>query len=203
MTGSSPNLTELHLDGGRLALDFVNTVDPREGPEPKVDHLPDYRALVAWSAYAGHPVADPATAGDRATRAIHRRAIALREALYRIVRAVATGDTPAQEDLETLSREHARAVARLHLDRTATAWVPRDKHDPERPLTAVVVSAVEVLTREDPTRLRWCPPEHGGCGWVAYDDTRNRSRRWCSMATCGAEVKARRLTERRRQERRA
>jgi predicted RNA-binding Zn ribbon-like protein len=30
------------------------------------------------------------------------------------------------------------------------------------------------------------------------DRSRNHSRRWCRMADCGTEVKARRLTERRR-----
>jgi predicted RNA-binding Zn ribbon-like protein len=43
-----------------------------------------------------------------------------------------------------------------------------------------------------------CPVEGGGFGWVFIDRSRNRSRRWCTMDSCGAYAKARRRTERRR-----
>ncbi|MFD0480100.1 CGNR zinc finger domain-containing protein [Nonomuraea thailandensis] len=33
-----------------------------------------------------------------------------------------------------------------------------------------------------------CP----SCGWLFLDTTRNGSRRWCSMAMCGSQVKSRR-----------
>ena len=29
------------------------------------------------------------------------------------------------------------------------------------------------------------------CGWAFYDSSKNRSRVWCDMATCGSQVKAR------------
>ncbi|WP_460515138.1 CGNR zinc finger domain-containing protein [Flindersiella endophytica] len=59
-------------------------------------------------------------------------------------------------------------------------------------------AAYELLFSADLGRLGRCPTEDGGCGWLFLDHSRNRSRRWCRMADCGAEVKARRLTERRR-----
>jgi predicted RNA-binding Zn ribbon-like protein len=39
------------------------------------------------------------------------------------------------------------------------------------------------------SRLKLCPGEH--CGWAFYDQSRNRSGRWCSMSVCGARTKAR------------
>jgi len=39
-----------------------------------------------------------------------------------------------------------------------------------------------------------------GCGWLFLDETRNRSRRWCSMKDCGNRAKARRHYRRRRAE---
>jgi predicted RNA-binding Zn ribbon-like protein len=60
------------------------------------------------------------------------------------------------------------------------------------------VAAYDLLFTADLDRLGRCPTEEGGCGWLFLDHSRNRSRRWCRMADCGAEVKARRLTERRR-----
>jgi predicted RNA-binding Zn ribbon-like protein len=57
---------------------------------------------------------------------------------------------------------------------------------------------MDLLRTGELTRLRQCPPDEGGCGWLFLDRSRNGSRRWCRMADCGTEVKSRRLTERRR-----
>ena len=59
-------------------------------------------------------------------------------------------------------------------------------------------AALDILRSDDLARVRRCPIEIGGCGWLFLDRTRNRSRRWCRMADCGTQVKARRLTQRRR-----
>jgi predicted RNA-binding Zn ribbon-like protein len=62
----------------------------------------------------------------------------------------------------------------------------------------VAAAAMDLLLTVDYGRLRRCPPEDGGCGWIVLDQSRNGSRRWCQMADCGSAAKARRLTERRR-----
>jgi hypothetical protein len=36
-------------------------------------------------------------------------------------------------------------------------------------------------------RMKACP----SCGWAFYDRSRNRSRTWCTMASCGNRAKAR------------
>lgn len=43
-------------------------------------------------------------------------------------------------------------------------------------------------------RLKRC--ENPRCGWLYLDRSRNRSRRWCEMATCGNRAKARRYKQR-------
>lgn len=48
------------------------------------------------------------------------------------------------------------------------------------------------------SRLKLCPGDH--CGWAFYDQSRNRSGRWCSMSVCGARTKARAHYARRRAE---
>jgi predicted RNA-binding Zn ribbon-like protein len=65
----------------------------------------------------------------------------------------------------------------------------------------VAQDAADLLAGTDLTRLGCCPVDAGGCGWLFLDHSRNHSRRWCTMADCGTEVKARRLTERRRESR--
>jgi predicted RNA-binding Zn ribbon-like protein len=38
-----------------------------------------------------------------------------------------------------------------------------------------------------------------GCGWVFYDRSKNRSRRWCEQATCANLMKVRRFHQKHRQ----
>ena len=69
----------------------------------------------------------------------------------------------------------------LDLDRV-TWWVAR--------------SAAELLTSRNLTFVRECASYD--CGWLFMDTTKNRSRRWCDMRTCGNRAKSRRHYERRR-----
>jgi predicted RNA-binding Zn ribbon-like protein len=202
-------VSEHDLLGGRLALDFVNTVEPRTGSGQR-DFLPDYAALAAWMAHSGGVTADEArrlgsAASADAIRAaaVWRRAIDLREALYRIVLAVAEGHRPAPRDLAALSRAFSRAQrhAMLTADGTEIRWSWDSPADLERPLWEMAKSAIEILTTDDASRLGVCRHGIDGCGWVYLDATKNGSRRWCGMPDCGTRAKARRLTERRRQAR--
>jgi predicted RNA-binding Zn ribbon-like protein len=64
-------------------------------------------------------------------------------------------------------------------------------------LRPIARSAAELLTSETLSRVREC----GGatCTWLFLDASRNRSRRWCSMESCGNRAKARRHYRRRRE----
>lgn len=72
------------------------------------------------------------------------------------------------------------------------AWSWADEPlDLEMPLWPIARSAAELLTSPAalPT-LRLCASER--CAWLFLDTSRNGSRRWCSMRTCGNRAKARR-----------
>lgn len=45
-------------------------------------------------------------------------------------------------------------------------------------------------------RFKCCALE--SCGWAFYDATRSRTKRWCSMRTCGSRHKARQYYKRKR-----
>jgi predicted RNA-binding Zn ribbon-like protein len=199
------------LDGGRLCLDFANTVGGR-GTEDQSEFLTSYAVLVAWAWFAG--ALDDAEA-DRlrqaaakqpgAARAALRQAIAFRDTLYQLFVAIARREEPAPSDLEALSKHYLAALAhaRLRPQGAGLGWEWADVADLERPLWRVACSAVEVLTGEDATRIKVCHGRDGrSCWWVFYDDTKNRIRRWCSMAVCGSGAKAERLTAKRREIRR-
>jgi predicted RNA-binding Zn ribbon-like protein len=73
-------------------------------------------------------------------------------------------------------------------------WTWAEDGEFERVLWPVVQSMAEVLV-EAADDVRECPGD-GTCGWLFVDRTKNRSRRWCSMQTCGNRAKARRYYRR-------
>jgi len=165
---------------GSLCLDFVNTVDPRHAT-PREERLPDYAAVLDWARQAGLEASPlPAAAASRA----HEEAIALREMLYAIFGAVAHGDPPPEDALRHLNDELARRPRQIT---EGFAWAhSRDVLEP------IVWSAAELLTSGPLERVRECGGDDDTCGWLFLDTSRNGSRRWCDMRTCGNRAKARR-----------
>ncbi|HEY6106007.1 MAG TPA: ABATE domain-containing protein [Anaeromyxobacteraceae bacterium] len=196
--------------GGRLSLDFINTVSGMRVVAP-VERLNAYADLVSWgrqvgaldAAQARRLLAEAERDPGAAARAL-AEAIAFREALFRTFRAVAENGAPATEDLDSLNRVLSRARARERLvyrgGRCALGW-PADDASLDRMLWPVACSAAEVLASAEVSRVRICEATAtDGCGWLFLDETRNRSRRWCSMKDCGNRAKARRHYRRRRAE---
>ena len=58
-------------------------------------------------------------------------------------------------------------------------------------LLPIIRSAAGLLVMGELDRVRECADDRG-CGYLFYDTTRNRSRRWCDMNSCGNRAKARR-----------
>jgi len=202
-------LAGLVRNGGRLCLDFINTVEPRTGPVER-DWLTGYAELVEWARIGGlfdEAVAAgmlrAAAARPAAAVATFRTAIELREALFRVFAAIADGTAPADADLEVLGHAFAAAAGhgRLAPDTGGFRWSWDAADSLDRPWWPVAASAVELLSHGPLDRIKQCPPGEG-CSWLFVDTTKNRSRRWCSMDDCGSETKARRQTDRRRTARR-
>jgi predicted RNA-binding Zn ribbon-like protein len=206
---------ELPLVGGHPALDLVNTKE-RGIPAPNReahDFLVDTRALVVWAGRAGLIEDAEAESVDRAWAHGPESAAAALEAVREVREALhvallaATGSVAIEEAARdgALEHLHARWVAalgRAKLVIEAAGKPPVRLLVGTEPASLLVDraanAALDILRSEDLSRVRRCPIDSGGCGWLFLDRTRNRSRRWCRMADCGTQVKARRLTERRR-----
>ena len=205
---------EMRLIGGRLCLDFINTVDGRKSDSPRResrsvykvlgDKLAEYSDLVEWSRHSGIVTVTEAQrllqAGKRNAREardVFDRAIALREALYRVCKAIMAGRDPQRIDLKTVNDEllQARTHERLTHEANGFTWelVGREAAL-DRMLWSIAQSAAELLTTADLSRLRECCGEE--CGWVFEDTSRNRSRQWCDMQDCGNVAKVRRYRTR-------
>ena len=63
----------------------------------------------------------------------------------------------------------------------------------------VLFSYVALITEGNPWRIRRCA--NPSCSWLFYDDSRNRSRRWCDPRYCGNLIKVRRHRARNRSDR--
>jgi predicted RNA-binding Zn ribbon-like protein len=189
----------MRLVGGNLALDFVNTRSgPPAGP-PDDDVLTGYQALIAWGVYAGALAQTEAPELRRlaerdpdGVQAAFARALHTRDYLDEVFRSVAAGADPSRAALTRLRDDEAEALGHAQLERGSTfAWSWRDDHTLTRPLWPVVHAAIELLTVGDLNRVK-------GCSFLFNDESKNRSRRWCSMQDCGTDAKMRRYVAVRR-----
>ena len=195
---NEPNpFADVSLVGGRLCLDFVNTVD--EYTHRGEDRLRAYADLVWWGLHAGAldaAAAEPlfALAASEPARAdaVHARAVDLREALFRVFAAARAGAAPDEAHLAVINRELLRAMAhqRMRAQNGGFAYAWEEGVDLERVLWPVVRDAAELLVSGELRRVGKCCGE--SCDWLYLDTSRNRSRRWCDMQACGNRAKARR-----------
>lgn len=181
---------DLRLVGGRLCLDFVNTAD-WQGLDVVVEHIETPDQLVQWARRMRLAASEKAPGkSDEAGGQLNEiRAFRLR--LRRLVRGVIAAATPVDCDVRILNDllDDAESLPRVRAERGGLAYVPGNT------ITAalqgpIAVSALELLTSPDRTRIKEC----GGCrcGWLFVDESRNQTRRWCSMDVCGNRWKARR-----------
>jgi predicted RNA-binding Zn ribbon-like protein len=194
-----------HLGYGALCLDFANTVSWRGSGAP-VDHLPTYVELVRFVEQSKVVSVDDGRrlrreAARRPAAATHalRKALALREALYRVFARLASGRAPLAVDFQTLNASLPSALARLRLAAGDEGFAWTWEGDPralDRLISPVARDAAVFLTSANLSRLRTC--ENARCPWVFHDGTRSGTRRWCSMAVCGNRAKVRRYYARRR-----
>jgi predicted RNA-binding Zn ribbon-like protein len=210
-------IQEIPLVAGHPALDLVNTVEPRLPAsvpgEPHLDHLATPSDLLVWVVRAG--LLDEAEAiteaaawkiepglADRCLAEV----VAAREALYAVLSSRLEegpgGGEEAQAQLALIMANWAAAAARTQL--RPGPGGPREFEmvvgiEPGLvTVDRIAVATVELLTTSIPGRLRACPLEEGGCGWLFLDRSRAHTRRWCVMADCGTKAKSRRLNDRRR-----
>lgn len=202
-SASEKHADQIPLRGGHLALDFVNTAGWHASDEP-AEWLVSYDELARWGAHAGALTAREAQSlrrkaaqgGPHPARVLSQT-LALREALFRTLRALVAGKSAAPVDLQLIAAEHSGAMSRVKLVRAgagyAVGWPPGDALD--LPRWKVAHAALELLTSPELERLREC----GGhpCGWLFLDRSPNRSRRWCSSEECGNRERVRRFSGRR------
>jgi len=205
-----PGTHRFNLVGGHPVLDFLNTVGSHRLLTPRED-LQTPEDLVSWGLQSGwlHPeraqgmlVEIQLRPGD--ARAALTRVRHFREGLYRVFLALCEDTQPAPEALETVERELRRAWSERRLVRGsngAMRWSSPESSRLDSVVPPLALAAAELLTGR--SRPRLCEATAlDGCGWLFLDTSRNGTRRWCEMKSCGNKYKARRHAARIRAARR-
>lgn len=128
----------------------------------------------------------------------------LRSALRRLVNDFRSAKPLRPADVARLNAAVAAAPVcrRLHQEggrcRLAIEPVSRDW---TWVAAEIAASFSDLVERGDPGRLKVC--DNPDCLWVFYDESKNRSRRWCDGSDCGNLTKVRRFRARQRAKREA
>ena len=200
MTGKKRNSGNLKLLGGRLCLDFTNTMDWR-GTDNPVEFLNTLEDLVAWSRHVGIATSWEAgqlsrgseSAGDNVKKVL-KRAIRLREAIYQIFAEVIQNKDPAEKDLAFFNRHLSETMRQSQIIHTKDGFVwdsTGNKRQMDWLLNPIIRSAAELLVSDELKKVKACADP--ACGWLFLDISRNNRRRWCDMQDCGNRAKASRF----------
>jgi predicted RNA-binding Zn ribbon-like protein len=177
-------------DGGRVCLDFANTLRSRWRTTP-VETLREPDDLVGWLREA--LLLAPGTT-EPATAAVLMSARRLRESVDRAVLAVADGRLPLSGDVSLLNRSAAtapRPALQLLIteDRLEAAGTSTIAADPTLALALIAQDAIDLLVSAEIRRVRVCGADR--CALRFLDRSPARNRRWCSMSRCGNRTKVR------------
>jgi predicted RNA-binding Zn ribbon-like protein len=195
MSHSDPAPFKLYA--GHPALELVNTLDMRFSTDT-LELIPSYKDLLRLSTQMELLTAEQArrlarTTSERDAQRVLNSTVELREALAAVFYARIEGAKPRATDLETLERHfHAASLHRslqtggAHL---AWSWAGAER-DAEIPLWKLAQSAAVLLVSSDAELVKDCGDPT--CHWLFLDLSKNHTRRWCDMKTCGNRMKARR-----------
>ena len=189
--------------GNWLCLDFTHTLQDRFNADRK-ELLHSYSDVLAWGLYMrllqGEEAQELLHLAEQhpqvATKALHD-ALNVREAIYHIFYSISQEETPGADDMALLNATLAQAMSHAYIagesgtDHFRWDWQGKSDADRlERINWIVIRSAADLLTSDKLDDVRACAAED--CRWLFLDISKNHSRRWCDMETCGNQAKARR-----------
>ena len=145
-----------------------------------VDELADAAALASWWG----PLHGPGAVTDATEEGLE----ALRD-VRRSVREAALHHNGAAAPRDVARTPAAGLVLRPQLAAGRVSLVPQRSGDLAADIAATMVAALlRATARPAWSRVKGC--RGTDCGWVFLDASRNSSRRWCDMASCGNRAKS-------------
>ncbi|QND53996.1 hypothetical protein HB779_20450 [Phyllobacterium sp. 628] len=179
------------FSGGVLALDLANTVIFRETPDRAEDRFADLSELQRFAVAAAHfrkgewgeaqfhaPVRQPDIS----------KLMDAREAINTLFRTAVRGGGLKPENMTRFLQLGSTLVCDEPGTQDLTLPNPVDAGRSLSLGTAAFLSGLRLLEPQRLERIKICP----NCHWLYFDESRNRSRRWCDMTVCGNRAKAQR-----------
>jgi predicted RNA-binding Zn ribbon-like protein len=162
-----------------LVRAFVNTREL----DPDVEEITGPGALADWLRARGIPVEGELSDADVA------RAVTFREALRRFLLASTEGSEPPDDVLEVLRDASRDAPLQIDITEQGSCQTTPASQGVGALIAEILAASAAAQREGEWERLKVCPDQE--CLWAFYDRSRNRSRHWCSMDTCGNRAKMR------------
>lgn len=174
-----------------LCLEFVNSQfrDFRGRWERDDLRQPEWlaRFLAKWHLQVAQPVDEK----------IMAELVALRALLIRIVTALNTPEGVDARDLAALNALLGKTTFHYQVER-----IDQELHMASQPLqqdwnwvqNEIIADFLTLLADYDTLRLKVC--ENPNCRWIFYDETKSRTRRYCTIDKCANLMKVRRFRAR-------
>lgn len=165
-----------------LCLDFINSrfVGEDESGEPAAHNVWLRKLCLRWN------LPEPDVS-------VQARLYTLRDLLYRAACEYGTTGSIAvvildslNEQLKTISFHNRLEQSDAGFHISAIAQYNEKLLLPYR----IVMSFADLVSNHDAGRVKVC--ENPDCGWVFYDESKSRTRRWCAN-TCASLIKVRRF----------
>lgn len=165
--------------GDAIWIDFVNT---GRGTGPVMDRLVDHNAYLQWTRLEKLPVDDPPVPFPDI--------LEFRERLTSLAKAISAQKQAPASAIHAINAILAQSIGYHQLTRVQGSW--RTVFTPVR--TSVAMDAIARsagITLSDPEAIvRQCSGP--ACTLFFVDSSPNHSRRWCSGATCGKQMRVER-----------
>ena len=162
--------------GDAIWIDFVNT---GRGTGPVLDRLTDHDAYLQWTRLEKLPADDPA--------APFADILEFRERLTALARAVSLERQAPASAIHAINAILGQVTGYHQLTRVQGSW--RTVFTPVRAAAALdAIARSAAVTLSDPEAIvRQCSGP--ACTLFFIDSSPNHSRRWCSSATCGKQLR--------------
>lgn len=185
-------MKEFIFDGNDSCLDFLNT-EMFEGDQ-RIELLEDFTDIVDWLVLSG--LIDSLAAkkiladGQLNREKVVRDMREFRSDLKMMVKDLTMGKLPGEPVLDAINQQlkKNKVYSELHVNKAGIEH-RSISINPKNDLIAPIAKAVlELLTQKEITLIKKCSDPD--CTIFFYDESKNHSRRWCSMSRCGNRAKA-------------
>ncbi|MDC7125082.1 MAG: CGNR zinc finger domain-containing protein [Spirochaetales bacterium] len=182
------------LDGNNIALDFVNTVEYR-GTKKEIEWIESYLDALCWaersSILAKEDVIRLFEANNDECQKFYEDIIVCRKTLHDVFSAVIEDGMLNKLGLDLFNKLY-KLVHRVLTEGAGGnnyVWLfPDAQTTAVGFLQPVIQASADLLLSSNLSRLKRC--SNAECGWLYYDTSKNNSRRWCCMSSCGNRAKA-------------